>query len=147
LAYSVKADVRLEAGRIDSITDLTNDDIDRKIAAVDKLIDDKTGTSWSGLEIDYPRVREISTILAAAMCRLRFEPDKAQAQWDAGIALLIDLAGEEGDTGIGATDMIVDKGEFGTFPKNPNAPWSRGRMSTTGIGEVTVDPDSIYEQD
>jgi hypothetical protein len=127
--YSTIADVRLEAGNIQSIVDLPDDDVERKIDSVDKLIDDKTGTSWAGNEYDYPRVKEISTILAASMCRLRFDPMKAQEQWEAGIALLIDLAGEEGDSG----SLVVEKGEFGTFPKNPNAPWSRGRMSTLGI--------------
>jgi hypothetical protein len=145
MPYSIKADVRLEAGKITSTVDLTDSDIDRKIAAVDKLIDDKSDKplGWNGTETDYPRVQEISTILAAALCRMRFDPEKAQGQWDSGIALLIDLVGEGGDAG--ATSMVVDKGEFGTFPKNPNALWSRGRMGNQGISPQNIDPDWIYE--
>lgn len=143
MAYSEETYVRKEAGGIDSTVDLPSAEVIQKIAAADKEIDDATGKTegWDGTEYDYPRVQEISKILAAASCRLRFEPEKAVAQREYGLMLLEQLITEGGEA-----DIVVDKGDFLTFPKNPTARWFGGRYEQTGIPEVTVDPDSIYEQ-
>ena len=143
--YSVEADVRKEAGGLYNTTDLPSQEVIDKIEAADREIDDITNreeTGWLGTEYQFPRVQEISKILAAASSRARFDPDKAALQRAYGLMLLEKLAGEMGEAGV-----VIEQAEPQTFPKNPNAPWSRGRYSTTGIGEVTVDPDDIYEQD
>jgi len=147
--YSTEADVRKEAGGIDSTVDLPSHEVVSKIAAADREIDDATDhdglngnpDGWNGTEPDFSRVAEISKILAAASSRLRFEPEKSQAQRDYGLMLLQELSSEMGDSGL-----VAQTNEKQTFPSNPNKPWYGGRYVLTGIPEVTVDPDSIYEQ-
>ena len=144
--YTTKARVRLEAGRITSTVDLPDPDLDAIILSADRFIDDKTdveGIGWQGSEVKYPIVQEVSALISASLARRRFgDPEgKAQQQWDAGIALLKEIIGEEGDS-----EIVFVQADFETFPKNPKALWSRGRYDTNAINpEIAIDPDIIYE--
>lgn len=141
--YSVIADVRKEAGGIYSTLDLPDAEVTAKINAVDRDIDDATDheeTGWSNTEKQFPKIQEISKILSAASCRLRFEPEKAAAQRDFGLMMLQEVISEAGDAGL-----VAQTNEKQTFPSNPSAKWYGGRYVLTGLSEVAIDPDSIYE--
>jgi len=147
MTYSQVAVVRRESGGITSTKDLPDSDITEKINAVDKLIDDKTSRTWTGTETSYPIVVTISELLAASLCRRRLnDPQhKAQEQWDAGMALLLELIGEEEfDTGFSVGGL-----DFETFSKNFEGAWSRGRfakaLDNAGATEG-VDTEVIYTQ-
>lgn len=143
MGYSNEQDVREEAGGIFEEEDLDTDDVTEAIAAADVIINNSTQHVWSPTDASYGLVVIISKLFASSFVMSRFDDPKKEGEANfqrAKELLEILMMGDEitGDINIAVTDHK-------TFPLNPNAPITRGRLTLSTINEEIVDPDRIYE--
>lgn len=142
--YSTVENVRLESGDPDP-EDVSDEDIIDKILAADAIITNSTQTAWDDTYASWPLVSEISELLASSFVMDKFDDpkDEAEKNFEKGMMLLQLLVSEDES----AADVQVTSPDYKTWPLNPNAKISRGRLSPNGISEVAIDPDDIYEQE
>ncbi len=144
MSYSTVADVRLEAGDPHP-EDVTDGDIQKAIDAADVIIKNSTGEIYVEGTGSWALASEISRLYSSAFVMWKFDDPKEEAvrNYELAEKLLLKLITED----EGAGDVEVTSPEYKTYPLNPNAPITRGRLFPLSHIEVAVDPDDIYEQE
>lgn len=142
--YSTIESVRKKAGNPNP-HDVTEDDYIEAINSADTIIRNSTQHEWIEGEASFSLARKISKMLAASFIMDAFDDpkDEGEALFDKGM-MLLQLLITEDET---AEDVNVTSPPYKTWPLNPNARISRGRLTLNTIGETAIDPDDIYEQE
>ena len=143
MGYSSIEEIRLESG-IDDEEILSNNDIQEDIDAADSIINNSTQHIWvEGVDASFALVKKISKLLASSfsMDRLSDPKEEGEKNFNKGMMLLQLLTAEDEV----ASDVVIAVTEYQTFPKNPNALVSRGRLSPNGITERNINPDDAIE--
>jgi len=125
--------------------DVTEQDYIDEINAADAIIRNATQHDWQPTDSSFSLVQKISKLLAASFIIDKYDDPKGEgeAMFDKGMILLQQLVSEDEF----ASDVIVTSPDYKTWPLNPNARISRGRLFTTGLKpEQAVDPDDIYSE-
>ena len=137
MTYSEIDNVRLEAGDPNP-EDVTDADILKKIQAADAIITNSTQTVWDDTMASWPLVESISELIASALIMDKFDDpkDEAEKNFEKGMMLLQLLVTEDES----AADVQVTSPQYKTWPLNPNARISRGRLAPYGSIEGSVDP-------
>lgn len=139
MTYSEVAKVRKEAGD-PHIEDVTDPEILEKIQEADAIITNSTQTVWNNTMASWPLVVGISELLASSFIMDKYDDpkDEAEKNFEKGMMLLQLLVTEDES----AADVVVTSPDYKTWPLNPNAKISRGRLITTGI-DPYEDPQSF----
>jgi len=142
--YGSVAAVRKEAGDPDP-EDVTDLEIEEEIDSAGELIELETQRTWDSTMKGWFLVKRIVKYIASAFVMDKYDDPKGEMDknFTKGMLLLEKLT--HIDTGMGDVNIAVT--EYQTYPKNPHAVTSRGRLSPNPIVEVAVDPDDIYEQE
>ncbi len=137
--YSTIDNVRKESGN-PHVEDVTDDEIIKKILSADVIITNSTQTVWDDTMVSWPLVEEISELLSSSFIMDKFDDPKGEADknFEKGMMLLQLLVTEDES----ALDVNVTSPDYKTWPLNPNATVSRGRLTTTGL-DPYEDPQSF----
>jgi hypothetical protein len=141
--YSTVENVRLEAGDPNP-EDVTDPQIVKKILAADVIIRNSTQHDWQETDASFPLAEEISELLASSFIMDKFDDPKGEAEknFEKGMMLLQLLITED----EGAEDVNITSPDYKTWPLNPDATISRGRLTTQNMSAQSVNPDDIYDQ-
>lgn len=142
--YSTVDEVYKKAGKRNP-HDVTNEDYIDAIESADTIIRNSTQHDWQPTDPSFPLARKISKMLAASFIMDQFGDPKEEGEtmFEKAMMLLQLLVTED----EGAADVNVTTSDYKTWPLNPNAKISRGRLSLNPIGHTSIDPDEFYESE
>lgn len=140
--YSNTSDVR-ELCKNVLVSDFPNTEIEEEQKTFKQFIDMKTKSTWDSNDKEYPIIQKIEQKYAAAEVIEHYGGDqgftiaeKLRKQADLLLQGILD-ASDELDTDLDS--LQIARTEFKTFPKNPDAKISRGRLTRDGYNAYDLE--------